>query len=151
MRVPELQQLYQEVYGEPARSSHKQYLYRRIAWRVQAQSVGGLSERAMRRAVEIADDADIRTGMPQGFWSWPEQTQREKQPALRTSRDERLPEPGTVLKRLYRGRDIEVRVLDHGFEYRSQQYGSLSAIAKEVTGTSWNGLVFFRLAGKTNG
>jgi hypothetical protein len=54
--VPALKKKYQEVFGEETRSSHKQYLFRRIAWQLQAQVQGGLSEHALDRAVQIADD-----------------------------------------------------------------------------------------------
>lgn len=50
MTVGQLQQRYVEVFAEPVRSRHKQYLIRRIAWRLQANAEGGLSERALRRA-----------------------------------------------------------------------------------------------------
>ena len=53
-----------EVFGEPARSSHKPHLIKRIAWRTQANREGGLSERALRRAAEVANDADLRLTMP---------------------------------------------------------------------------------------
>ena len=60
----------------------------------------------------------------------------------------RLPEPGTVLKRRYQLREIVVKVLEDGFEYQSRRYRSLSAIAREVTGTQWNGMLFFGLVGR---
>jgi len=50
MTVGQLHKRYAEVFGEPVRSRHKQYLIRRIAWRHQANAEGGLSERALRRA-----------------------------------------------------------------------------------------------------
>ena len=58
----------------------------------------------------------------------------------------RLPQPGTLLRRRHQGRDIVVKVLERGFEYESKHYRSLSALAREVTGTRWNGLLFFGLA-----
>ncbi|UCC31255.1 MAG: DUF2924 domain-containing protein [Phycisphaerales bacterium] len=61
-------------------------------------------------------------------------------------RDIRLPKPGDVLSRCYKGRAIIVRVLESGFEYEGRRFRSLSAIAKAVTGTHWNGLLFFGLA-----
>ncbi len=61
-------------------------------------------------------------------------------------RDIRLPKPGDVLSRSYKGRAITVRVLESGFEYEGRRFRSLSAIAKAVTGTHWNGLLFFGLA-----
>ena len=72
----------------------------------------------------------------------PARTRRAHEPK---QRDARLPAPGTVIEREHDGKTIKVTVLDDGFRYGSQTYRSLSAIAKEVTGTSWNGLLFFRL------
>ena len=145
MSVPALQKTYREVFGEETRSSHKQYLFRRIAWQLQAQSEGGLSAESLRRAAEIADDADLRLGGPKGFWSWPQQSKPKEKASLSQHRDDRLPEPGAVLTRHHQGRDVVVRVLEAGFEYQSRHYRSLSAIAREVTGTRWNGLLFFGL------
>ena len=64
MTVGQLQDRYVEVFGEPVRSRHRQYLIRRIAWRLQANAEGGLSERALRRAEELAHDADVRLTPP---------------------------------------------------------------------------------------
>ncbi len=58
--VRELQRKYEEVFGEACRGSHKQSLIKRIAWRLQANEEGDLSERARRRAAELANDADLR-------------------------------------------------------------------------------------------
>jgi hypothetical protein len=61
------------------------------------------------------------------------------------ARDPRIPPPGTVLVRHMPGRSITVKVLERGFEYEGRIYSSLSPIAREVTGTIWNGLLFFGL------
>jgi Protein of unknown function (DUF2924) len=61
------------------------------------------------------------------------------------TRDPRLPPSGTVLKRVYGQRTIEVTVLERGFEHEGKQYGSLSLIAQRATGTRWNGYLFFGL------
>lgn len=66
---------------------------------------------------------------------------------LPASRDRRLPLTGTLLAREYNGQSVVVKVLDEGFEYEGRRYKSLSAIAREVTGTKWNGFLFFSLAG----
>lgn len=58
-------------------------------------------------------------------------------------RDIRLPKPGDVLSRYYKGREITAYALDSGFEYEGHRFRSLSAIAKAVTGAHWNGLLFF--------
>jgi len=60
-------------------------------------------------------------------------------------RDPRLPRPGGVLTRTFQGKEIKVQVLDAGFGYEGKTWRSLSAIAKAVSGTSWNGFLFFGL------
>jgi hypothetical protein len=127
---------YRELFGEEPRSKHKESLVRRIAWRMQADAEGGLSERARERALAIACDADLRM--------LPPRTRGIDMLRL----DRRIPAPGAVLKREFRGRTISVKVLVSGFEYEGRQYRSLSAIATEVTGTRWNGLAFFGLTSK---
>ena len=152
LTVAELKTKYREVFGEETRSTHKLYLLRRLAWQLQAQQEGGLSECAVRRAAQIADDADLRSSGPKGFWSWPQQEQTiQPGPHSGTHRDGRLPKPGSLLTRRHKGRDVVVKVLDEGFEYQSQRYGSLSAIALVVTGTRWNGLLFFGLTERRRG
>jgi hypothetical protein len=58
--------------------------------------------------------------------------------------------PGAVLTREYKGRTIQVTVLPSGFDYDGQVYRSLSAVAKAVTGSHWNGHLFFNLTTKAN-
>src|ERR1700730_10864855 len=67
MTVGQLKDKYREAFGETSRSGHKQFLFRRIAWRLQANACGGLSERARRRALEIANDSDLRIRAPKNF------------------------------------------------------------------------------------
>ena len=62
--------------------------------------------------------------------------------------DRRLPPPGTVITRKYKCGTIQVKVLADGFEYAGEQYASLSAVAKAITGSHCNGFRFFRLNGK---
>jgi len=66
MTLADLRETYHEVFGEETRSRHKDFLRKRIAWRLQANEEGDLSERAKRRAAEIANDADIRVRVPPG-------------------------------------------------------------------------------------
>jgi hypothetical protein len=61
--------------------------------------------------------------------------------------DGRLPLPGTLITRVYKGRTLRVTVLADGFEYEGERFGSLSAVAKAITGTHTNGYHFFRLKG----
>ena len=60
LKTAALRVRYREIFGEESRSSNRQFLFRRIAWRLQAKAEGDLSERARRRALEIANDADQR-------------------------------------------------------------------------------------------
>lgn len=149
LTVGQLREKYLDVFGEETRSFHKVFLRKRIAWRMQALAEGDLSERARRRAEELADDADLRLRAPRdpirtGAAETRERTTRD---CISPSRDPRLPVPGTLLAREFRGRDIVVKVLDEGFEFEDRRYQSLSAIAKEITGSKWNGFLFFGIAG----
>lgn len=67
LTTAQLKEKYREVFGEPSRSNHKQFLFRRIAWRIQANAWGGLSERTFQRVVEIAVDADPRIRGAEGL------------------------------------------------------------------------------------
>jgi hypothetical protein len=113
-------------------------LFRRIAWRLQARELGELSERAQQRAIELADDAELRRRAPRRFWD-----RLAGKTSAEAHRDTRLPKAGSRLTRLYQERTIEVEVLETGFEYNGAVYTSLSAIARQVTGTRWNGFLFF--------
>ena len=135
---------YQEVFQEEPRSKHREHLLRRLAWRLQAVSQAGLSEAARRRDEEIAHEADIRVLPPAEFLDGCNAAASIAGRA-RARFDRRIPRPGTLLKREYRGDTIAVTVLADGFDYQGRHYGSLSAIATEVTGTRWNGVAFFGL------
>jgi hypothetical protein len=137
--VAELKVRYLEVFGEASRSNHKQYLVRRIAWRLQALAEGDLSERARERALSLARDADLRLRAPQGSSGMATTVGRH--------RDARLPAPGTILRRTFRDENITVRVLENGFQYEGAVYRSLSAVVRHISGTQWNGFSFFRLHG----
>ncbi len=138
--VRELRLRYEEVFQEACRSHHKQWLVKRIIWRLQAQAAGDLSERARQRAALLANDADLRMSPPVTRTVAPLRTAPESAP-----RDPRLPAPGTVLTRTYKGQQIEVLVLQDGFSYAGQVYASLTAVARTITGTHTNGYHFFHL------
>jgi len=144
LNVIALRKKYQQMFAAESRSSNKQYLFRRIAWRLQANAEGGLSERACHRAVQIADEADLRTRAPKGFLS-AQVSAASTVDHPQVQRDARLPASGSLLTRRLNDRQIVVKVLAEGFEFESRHYRSLSAIAREVTGTRWNGLLFFGL------
>lgn len=153
MTVGRLREKYREIFGEESRSNHKQFLIRRIAWRLQALAEGDLSERARQRALEIANDADLRIRAPKGFRIAGEDDGADRTVISRFhgSKDDRLPKPGAELTREYKGKLVVVRVLDDGFEHEDRRYRSLSAIASEVTGTRWNGFLFFGVDGGREG
>ena len=60
-------------------------------------------------------------------------------------RDPRLPAVGSILTRTYKGRDLEVNVLDDGFEFEGETYRSLSGLARHIVGYQISGPVFFKL------
>jgi len=145
LSIADLQKRYRETFGKDAGCSDKQFLLRRIVWQLQSGVKGGLSERAHRRAAEIADDADIRDRASEDSLG------HSPVHRLQTQRDSRLPPPGTLLARRVQGSDVVVKVLDEGFEYQQRRYSSLSAIARQITGTRWNGFAFFGLTGRRDG
>ena len=118
--------------------------------KVQAQAEGGLSERALRRAAELANDADLRLNPPIAK-STPTDADRTATVAVPHKGDNRLPLPGTVISRVYKNQTIRVRVLADGFEYEGERFKSLSAVAKQITGSHCNGFHFFREALNGNG
>ena len=146
MTVTQLRQKHLDAFGEPTRSGHKDYLVKRIAWRLQAQEAGDLSERARRRAEQLANDADLRTTAPK-------HPTDDTAPGITTKvatlppidHDPRLPLPGSFVARRYKGRTIAVNVRDNGFEFEGEVYRTLSAVAKAVTGSHWSGNLFFGL------
>ena len=148
MTVPELRKRYAETFGEGTTSRHKEFLVRRILWRLQANQEGGLSERARQRARELAADSDVRLTAPRMS---PPDAGPARTTSIHFSSDQRLPMPGTIITRRYKDEIIEVRVLPRGFEYAGEVYRTLSAVARRVTGTHWNGFHFFRLRSTGNG
>jgi hypothetical protein len=144
LKLKELKLRYRELFGEDSPSSNHQHLFRRIAWRMQAQAEGDLSERARHRAAQLAEDVDLRLRAPHRFWQQLLQANGGDSESVER-RAPRLPAVGTVLRRDYRGKPILVTVRADGFEHEGRVYRSLSAIAHQVTGTRWNGFLFFGL------
>ena len=148
MTVADLKVKWRELYGEDTRSCNRAYLWKRLAWRLQELAYGGLSERAKARIEELNRDGDLRM-LPSRKWQPPTADARPADAPRRPLRDPRLPRPGSTISRLYRGHEIRVTVLDDGFEYDGWRYASLSALAREVTGQRWNGMLFFGLTKRT--
>jgi hypothetical protein len=151
MTMPELRRRYAELFGDTTRVGNRDWLCKRLAWRLQVLAEGDLSDRARRRAEELACDADLRLSPPKrarpNLAELPQQppTRQVTTPTARVRPDTRLPPPGTILVRSYKGQSIRVKVLTNGFEHQGVHFDSLSAVAKTITGSHCNGLYFFRL------
>ena len=130
--IAELLVTYRDVTDKPATSRHKRHLIRSIAWALQARDSPALSSRARRRVAELVDPTDLRVSTA---------TDIPGRPPSRRGK----PIPGTVICRPYKGELLHVRVIEGGFEYEGQSFGSLSAVAKHITGSHWNGNLFFGL------
>jgi hypothetical protein len=129
---------YKELYGEDAAGTHRLYLWRKIAYRLQEREHGGLSTKATGRLKALIEEYDpinnkaLRPDNPVSCMPV-------------TAKDKRLPIPGTVITKEYKDAKYQVKVLEKGFEYSGKIHKTLSAIAKEITGAHWNGYLFFNL------
>lgn len=132
MKVPQLLARYREVFGKDSRVKHPDWLWKRIAWKIQENQYGGLSNVAKRRLEELMAEIHL-----------PLDGKKPKAPITRRQRDGLA--PGTVLVRRWKGQEVRVRVLEDAFEWNGTSYKSLSAVARAATGTNWNGPVFFGL------
>ena len=139
MSVAELREEWKRLYdGEEPRVSNRVWLWKRLAWRIQELEYGGLSDAAQKRLEELMPTAELALRNPPG--------RRQSPPApIEPIRDKRIPPTGTVLLRRYKGQAITVEVMASGFEWEGRQFRSLSAVAKEVTGSHLNGVRFFHL------
>jgi Protein of unknown function (DUF2924) len=118
----ELKRLWRELFdGEPPGFS-RNYLISRLAYRIQELAYGGLKP-ATRAKLDVLADA--------------------LEPKAARKRVINGPVVGTQLIREWRGVEQRVRVLADGFEWEGRRYKSLSAVARAITGTRWNGLTFF--------
>jgi hypothetical protein len=138
--VAKLRERYAEAFGEATRAANKAWLVKRIAWRLQALEEGDLSERARKRAEELANDADLRLNPPK-----PTKEAEAVAADPLAATDPRLPPVGSIITRPYKGDLVKVRVLGDGFEYAGETFASLSAVAKAITGSHCNGFQFFKL------
>ena len=141
LSVAQLRLRFAELFGETTNASNRTWLTKRIVWRLQALAEGDLSERARQRAAELARDADLRLHAPHHKATMTTMPEPLSAPA---PVDQRLPPPGTMLTRPYKGLLIQVQVLTDGFAYAGRIYPSLSAVAKTITGSHTNGFHFFR-------
>ncbi len=140
--LEELTAKYAELFGQASPcSGNKVFLWRRIAHKLQENAYGGLSEATEGRIQTLIaqyDPVNNKAVRPGNAVAITEYKARKK-------RDMRLPIPGTVITKEYKGQMIEVRVMDGGFDYKGTVYKTLTAIAKVITGAHWNGFLFFNL------
>jgi len=147
--LAELRVRYLEVTGEDARSKNLPYLRKKISFRVQEQMEGGLSVAARARIEELSS-TEAATEVSRVARRQP-LTPARGMSLQQQGRDPRLPKAGSSVSREFKGFSHEVQVLESEFVYRGRAYRSLSAIAKEITGTPWNGFLFFGLIGRGGG
>lgn len=138
MTTAQLREEWRRVIGGEPRSYNRAWLWKRLAWAIQAREFGGLSAAAQARLEELLPYAGI--WMPLGRRAFPPAA------APAGSGDARLPKPGDVLTRAYKGRTVAVLVKDDGrFEHDGRIYDSLTAVATAITGSHWSGAHFFGL------
>ena len=122
----ELRNQWRQLFESEPPLYNRRFLESRLAYRIQELAYGGLKPETVKRLRQLAEEFD---GDPT----------RRRQPA------KDRPIAGTRLIREYQGVEHCVTVRDDGYEYQGRPYKSLSAIARAITGTRWNGLTFFGL------
>ena len=125
--TPELKAQWRELFETEPPPFNRRYLESRLAYRIQELTYGGLKPETIRRLRDLADDLD------------------GKDNGKRRGRRDIMPIAGTRLLREWQGVEQIVTVTADGFEWQGRPYKSLSAIARAITGTRWNGWVFFGL------
>ena len=129
----ELKQMWRDLYDREPPPYNKPFLIKRLAYRIQELAYGGLSARAEAKLKELIEEEDRRV--------------KGKLPVRKGDR----PIVGTRLIREWQGVEHCATVLDDGFEYQGRRYKSLSAIARAITGTRWNGPLLFGLRNHRSG
>jgi hypothetical protein len=138
----ELQAKHKELFPDQLTpSNNKVYLWRKIAYRLQELEYGGISNETQSKIKNLIQQYDPINNKALR----PNDVLKDQPKKSKMSRDKRLPIPGTVIIKEYKGIKLEVKIFESGFEYHNKVYKSLTAIAKEVTGAHWNGYLFFNL------
>ena len=141
----ELQDRFAVLHGYESRSNNRDYLWKRIAWKLQELAEGGLTDDDRALATTLARESELRTRPPRGA------VEAAVAAVAVHPLDPRLPPPGEVLRKEHGGEVHEVTVLDDGFEYRGATFKSLSRVAREITGAAWNGFLWFGLTERRRG
>ena len=126
----DLKQQWRELFGKEPPPFNRRYLQSRLAYRIQELAYGGLRPETRARLEALGEQLDGGN------------------PVLRRIRADSRPLPGTRLIREYEGVQHVVTVRADDFEFEGRPYRSLSAIARHITGTRWNGWTFFGLKGR---
>lgn len=121
-----LKALWRDLFAAEPPPYNRKYLESRLAYRVQELAYGGLKPETLKRLAALAEGMEGRSGN-------------------RGAGPENRPIRGTRLIREWQGVEHCVTVLADGYDYEGRPYKSLSAIARSITGTRWNGLIFFGL------
>ena len=145
MSVGALRERYVDLFAETTAARNRRWLIKRIIWRMQSVELRGLSDRARERAKELAQRSDLRVTAPRDHQPVTETAATTKTVACRIADGSRTPLPGTLITRTYKDRLVQVQVLANGFEFEGTVYRSLSAVAKQITRSHWNGFKFFNL------
>ena len=140
LSIGQLAAQYEKLFGEKCRSRNRRYIYRRVAWKIQADAEGGLSERAILRATVIAGESLFRVTPPKT-----RKFKNEVPMSVPANWDIRIPPPGHVIERHYKGKLLIVMIMTDGFEYEGERYKSLTTVARAITGSHCNGFHFFKL------
>jgi DUF2924 family protein len=127
-KTTDLKQQWRELFGTEPPPYNRRFLESRLAYRIQELAYGGLKPETIARLEAIAEDLDGGD---------PDRRRR------RAAQDR--PIAGTRLIREWQGVEHCVTVRDEDFEYQGRPYKSLSAVARAITSTRWNGLIFFGL------
>ena len=130
MSVSELLAEYEAVYGRRPRIKNRDWLWRRVAWKIQEDRFGGLSTVSKKHLDDLIAELDLP--LASGVKA--------------TGKINAGPITGTLVRRTWKGREIEATRIETGWEYDGNVYRSLSAVAKAVTGSHWNGRLFFGLS-----
>ena len=125
--TPELKQQWRDLFETEPPAFNRRYLESRLAYRIQELAYGGLKPETVERLQALADDLD------------------DDRSNVRRHRTTNRPIAGTQLVREWQGVEHRVTVTDGGFLQQGKPYKSLSAIARAITGTRWNGWVFWGL------
>jgi hypothetical protein len=125
--IGELKAEWRSLFGTEPPPYNRRFLESRLAYRIQELAYGGLRPETLERLEALGEQLDGRNL------------------TLRRIRRDQRPIAGTRLLREYQGVEHVVTVARDGFEWQGRPYQSLSAIARAITGTRWNGWVFFGL------